>query len=405
VAAPAPPARTSNPAPAPSVESLVSQAIGRYPTVRALKQRLAAAREQVAPAGALPDPMVGVMYQSVGTPWRPMAMSMGVIEVSQPIFYPGKRAARRQAATSEAAMRAAELVELRFRVATEVRRTYARVYVLDRERESVEAARELVQTLVEAVAGRYAAGQAEQEAVLKVELERFRLKERLVDIGAERAALVAILDRLTERDASAPFGVVGELPSGKRLPGRAADAALARSPAVLVQRASIQAARDRMESARLETKPNFLVGLSAGSTVEAEPVVIARFGLELPIWSGDKQDPLVRAAGHELDAAREDLAASEANIRSEAARLEAQWTRDNDQIERYEQAILPQTAAVLQAATSSYVAGRGDFSMLIEDFRLWLDARVSFARRRADRFMTWAELEELTAGKLEVSAR
>ncbi len=43
----------------------------------------------------------------------------------------------------------------------------------------------------------------------------------------------------------------------------------------------------------------------------------------------------------------------------------------------------------------SYLAGRGDFSTVVEDFGLWLEARSELARREADRFPTWAELEAL----------
>jgi outer membrane protein TolC len=279
------------------------------------------------------------------------------------------------------------------------------VYALDRERESVVAANDLVKTLGDAVAGRYAAGRAEQEAVVKLDLERFRLDERLGDIQAERASLVATLNQLAERDQSEPFGIVRQLPDGLRVPPNVAELALARSPSVAVRRAEIQAARDRLEAARLETRPNLLVGLAAGSTVDALPVFTARFGVELPVWKADKQEPMVRSSRRRLDAAHAELAATEAEVRSGAARLLARWERDNAQIARYEQAILPQTSAALNAATAAYAAGQGDFSNLIEDFQLWLDARVALARRRAERFMTWAEIQNLIAGSLSRRSR
>jgi hypothetical protein len=35
---------------------------------------------------------------------------------------------------------------------------------------------------------------------------------------------------------------------------------------------------------------------------------------------------------------------------------------------------------------------------VIEDFNLWLEARVQLARREADRFTAWAELQQLVHG-------
>ncbi len=378
------------------------QAIGRYPSVIALQRKLAASREEVQPAGSLPDPTIGAMYQSVGKPWGPMApMSMGQIEYTQPLYYPGKRAARRRAASAETRVRAAELVDLQWSIATEIRSTYAQVYALDREREAVLAARILVRTLAGAVAGRYATGQGQQEAVVKIDLERYRLDERLADIQAERVALVATLNRLAERGQNEPFGVIQDLPDGLRVPSNLAEQALAKSPSVAVRRAAIQAARDRLDAAELETRPDFLLGLAAGSTVDALPVFTARFGVQLPVWKGDKQDPMVRSARDQVDAAQAEMAAAEAEQRASAQRLRAQWDRDNAQVALYEQAIVPQTTEALHAATSAYTTGQGDFSNLIEDYRLWLDARVSLARRRAERFMTWAEVQALIAGTLD----
>lgn len=391
---------------APPVEQLVARGTSRYPSVIALKRRLAASREEVEPAGALPDPTLGAMYQSVGKPWDPMApMSMGQVEYTQPLFYPGKRAARRRAASAESSVLRADVLDMQLAIATEIRLSYARIYALDRERESVDAAHDLVLTLGEAVAARYAAGRVEQEAVVKINLERFRLDERKADLLAERAALVATLNRLAERDASEPLGNVARLPARLELPPNAADLALARAPSVAVRRAAIQAGTDRLAAARLETKPDFVVGLSAGSTVDGLPVITARFGVELPIWKGDKQEPMVRAARLRLEAAQAELEATKSEVRAAVVRLIAQWDRDNAQVERYEQAILPQTSAALHAATAAYVSGQGDFSNLIEDFRLWLDARVSLERRRADRFMTWAEVQALIGGSLDRSSR
>ena len=69
----------------------------------------------------------------------------------------------------------------------------------------------------------------------------------------------------------------------------------------------------------------------------------------------------------------------------------------HDQINRYRDAIIPQTSAALNSARASYIAGRADFSVVIEDYNLWLDARAQLARREADRFITWAGIDALTA--------
>ncbi len=277
----------------------------------------------------------------------------------------------------------------------QVRTIYARVYALDREKQALAAAGELLDMLSATAASRYAAGEAEQEAVIKAQLEVSRVGERLDDLGAERAAQVAALNRLLDRSGGEPLGTVAALPAPAvpALPWE--ELAVATSAEVAVRKAAVVAAERRVSTARLDAKPNLFAGTAVGLRGRYDPAVTLRFGAELPLWRTERQKPMVRAAELELEMARAELRDAEATARSQAARLAAEWGRAERQIIRYEQAILPQTSAAVDAARSSYLAGRGDFSTVIEDFNSWLDARTALAGREADRFAVWAGLQAL----------
>jgi outer membrane protein TolC len=176
-----------------------------------------------------------------------------------------------------------------------------------------------------------------------------------------------------------------------------AELAFASSPEVAVKRAALNAAERRLEVARLELKPNLSAGAALGLRGSFDPAVTLRFGVELPFWRRQKQEPAIRAAERELAVAEADLRDAQAAARAEATGLAAEWQRSEKQIQRYVQAIIPQTSAAMDAARSSYLAGRGDFLTVVDDFRRWLDARVQLASREAERFATWAEIEALIA--------
>jgi outer membrane protein TolC len=95
--------------------------------------------------------------------------------------------------------------------------------------------------------------------------------------------------------------------------------------------------------------------------------------------------------------AQAELRDAVALARAEAARLVAEREQADRQLLRDREAIVPQTSAAVDAARASYLAGRGDFSTVIEDFELWLEARAELARRESDRFAVWAQLEALVA--------
>ncbi|HSN85757.1 MAG TPA: TolC family protein [Thermoanaerobaculia bacterium] len=105
---------------------------------------------------------------------------------------------------------------------------------------------------------------------------------------------------------------------------------------------------------------------------------------------------MIRAAEAELEMARRELDDALAQAQAEVTRLTARFRLAERQIVRFREGILLQTSATLDAARASYLAGRGDFSTIIEDFDLWLEARVQLTRREADRFAAWAEMEQLS---------
>jgi outer membrane protein TolC len=385
--------------PAPPVADLVTEALAQSPALAALRSGVEASRAMERPAAALPDLMVEAMIQDADFPRFTVGqeeMSMAGVEVRQSLPYPGKRRARTEVARAETAQRTAEVEVLSRRITAEVRTLYARLYASDRERESLTAARELMEMLAATASSRYAAGESEQESVLKTQLQGTRLEEQIEDLAAERTTMVAELNRWLDRPAAELLGNVRELPPIGPPAGSWEEAAMAGSPDVRSARAAVATAEKRLAAARLDLKPDLSPSAGIASRGSFGPVVTLRFGVELPFWKKEKQEPMIRAAEAELERARQEVRDAEAVSRAEAARAAAERAKAERQITRYREGILPQSSIALDAARSSYLAGRGDFSTVIEDFNLWLEARIQLARREADRFAAWAELQKLT---------
>jgi cobalt-zinc-cadmium efflux system outer membrane protein len=381
---------------APPPDELVALALRRAPSLAALAARVQEARELVRPAGALPNPMLELMVQDIGFPRWTVGeedMSMAGPQLSQGIPFPGKRGARRRAAQAEVTVKANELELLRREVTREIRSSCARLYALDQEQQALLSGRELLELLAATVRERYSAGTAEQEAAIKAQLAVSRLDERLDDLTAERKGVVAAVNRYLDQPGDTPLGRVPALPDALVPPTPWAAAVAENSPEVAVRRAEVQAAERRLRVARLERRPDFLAGAGVGFRGGKDPVVTLRLGMDLPLWSAQNQAPLFRAAGQNLEASRQTLRDAEAGARAEAARLEAEWGRADRQVRRYAQAIVPRSRLAFDAARSSYLVGQGDFSTVVEDFNLWLEARTGLARREAERFTTWAELQ------------
>ncbi len=374
-------------------ERWVAEALAAAPDLAGLAAREAALAERVRPAGALPDPMVAVTLQDVGFPaWTvgEQEMSMLGVEAQQGLLWPGKRDARRAAAAGEAAQARAATEAARRRLAAQVRALAAELYAIDRETEALRQAGELLDLLAATAAARYGAGEGDQADVLRRRLERSGLAARADDLAARRAAVAAELNRLRDRPGGEPLAAPAALPD-LPLPGgdweaRAAGAA----SAVAVARAALAAAEARGALARAEARPDLFAGAGWAARGEFDRVVTLRLGAALPLWSGARQAPLRRAAAWEAEAARRELAAAAAAARAEAAALAARIARDDAQVARLRDEILPATSAVFDAARTAYLAGTGDLAAVVADLRAWLEARAELARRQAARYATRA---------------
>jgi len=388
---------------APPVETLVAMALERAPSLAAQRARLEAARAAVPAAGALPDPMIEFEYRAAGFPRYTIGsdpMSMAGASVRMPLLSPGRRRASRAVAEAEVRVREASAEAVSRELVAQVPSQYARLYALDREAETLDAAEEIVDMLAATAESRYAAGEADQATILRAQLERTRLEERRDDVAAERSVVVATLNRLLDQPAGTPIGRVASLPDPgpPLLPVEAAAVpveAARHAPEVAVLEAELRVTERRLSASREELRPSWSVGTGFYWQGGTDRVVNLSVGIELPFWKKTKQQPLIAAAEHERDAARRAIEDAQAEARAEAERLLAEWTNASDQLTRYREAIIPQSSATLDAARASYLGGREDFTGVLEEFRRWIEIRVDLARREAARFSALARLEAL----------
>ncbi|HPC83422.1 MAG TPA: TolC family protein [Thermoanaerobaculaceae bacterium] len=374
------------PTPAAPVEILVEEALRDSPSLEALRERVAAARELVRPAGALPPPMFELMLQNerfdrltVGE----SGMSMVGPEVRQHLPWPRARAARRAAAELDVRSREAELELARRELVKAVRQTAAALWSVGQRHELLAHAAELQQLLAATVAALYGTGHDEQAAVVRARLEGTRLARQQLELEGTREGLQAALARLLGQPPGLAPGRIAALPTAALPPPPWGEAAVTSSPLVTARRLAVAQAEREEELARLALRPGLTVGAGLGYRGDLDPVVSLRFGLELPVWRRGAQEPALRAASHAAAAARAELRQAELDVAAEAARLEAEWRRARSVAALVESTLLPQTSAAVDAARSAYLGERGELSMVVEALRLWLEARVELVELQA----------------------
>ncbi|MGH9751138.1 MAG: TolC family protein [Candidatus Polarisedimenticolia bacterium] len=391
--------------PPADLAALLQEADSASPVLRAAAARLEAARLRPPQARALPDPEASLGYTNEGTD----RFTLGEAEDARLSFafrqelpYPGKRDAAGEVAAHAAEVAARELERLRLEIRAGVESSFADLFRLDRSTAVLREMRAVLDTFAQVARRRYEAGEGVQESILKAETEILRLDTDLERALQERrAAEVRLLETLG-RDGGPGIGTVTALPAPPipaDLEELAAEAA-ASSPAVAALEAAVLREEAAVRRARLDLKPDFVWSASYDHRAGLEPMLGGMIGLRLPLYRRDKQAQALLEAESTLRAARHDLEQGRLAARAGALDLAARVRRADRLVRLIGAGVIPQAAAALESARTSYSVGRLPFLDVLNDLRVLLEARIDLAAEEADRLQALAALEPLVGRPL-----
>ncbi len=153
----------------PGLRRYVAEVLARNAALAAAGLDLQAATERIAPAGALPDPVVGFWMRSVPIPSFDLdreAMTQLPIGIRQDFPFPGKQAARTEVARRDSSLTAAGTGQVE---ATLAARAASEFYALGYARAALEIWRFRIELAGQAVAtarARYETGRVPQVDLL-----------------------------------------------------------------------------------------------------------------------------------------------------------------------------------------------------------------------------------------------
>ena len=385
----------------------IAEALRNNPEIQAARSEQEAAKQRIAPAGALDDPMLEAGI--VNLPDRSLQfgredMTMKMIGLSQRLPYPGKRGLREGLATKDAEATAYAVQELMNRVARDVKLAYFDLSFVIESARVIENNRRVLEQLSKIAESRYAVGQASQADVLKAQTQLSKMTDELIKLGRERLTLEAELTRLggSASDRPMPMPGAAELWEGSLRPDMLRDAVLVTRPELQALQTKIGRSEKAIELARKDYYPDFDIRFQYGQRDKTltgerrENMVSLTVAINLPIWGGVKQGPRVaeavamrEQASHMYDARRNEmlsqlkqqLASAEQSYRS--ARL-------------YQQTVLVQARLAVESSLASYRVNRVDFLTLLDNQMTVFNYEISFASAVVNQNKALAEIEFIT---------
>lgn len=419
-----PSAAQAAPAGAISLPDALQRAGEHDPWIDRSSQIEAALAERGEAAAALPDPVLSVGVANLPTDsfrFDQEQMTQARIGVTQRLPRGKSRALEQQRFMDLKNREPQERARRRAEVQRDVTRAWLAAWRAQRSAALLEDSRGLFAYLVELARSRYTAalGRAQQQDVVRSELELTRLDDRLYQRRSDRdAALATLAGWLVDpRDGLQGMALTGvedaapqldlPVPGIAKLEAPALDALLAvrlqAHPELRSLDQRIAASRTERELAEQAYRPALAINASYGYRDDA-PTGDARadffsvgVALDLPLFPASRQDPQVRAATADTESLRTERALLlrdlHARVRVRLARLRQLEQR----ADLYRTQLLPQMTEQAAAYLAAYRADEADFSDVVSARVDELNARIESVQVDAERYGTIAELNYLLA--------
>lgn len=389
---------------------LIAEALENNPEIQAAQQEREAARQRIAPAQALDDPMLeaGVINAPLASsPFNREDMTMKMIGLSQRLPFPGKRGLRKEVASKDAEAIDQGYHETVNRVVHDLKTVYFDLGLTLEMIKLVEKNKQTLEHFLRIAEARYQVGQGSQADVLKAQTQVSRMQDRLLGLAREQPAFEAELIRALGRSTR------GEIPVPVPLQIQETPLALetlqqeawVQRPQLLALQSLIARNGKSVDLARRAYYPDFDVRFSYGQRdnmldgMRRDDMVSMTVAVNLPVWRGSKIEPRIM----EAQAMRDQTASLYQAQRNEiAARLRQQIAMAEQSLKSvklYQSSILPQAKLTVESALTAYQVNRVDFLTLLDNQMTVFDFETNLVTAMANYNKALAEIDWLVGKK------
>lgn len=386
-----------------NAERLVDLALIHHPSLTAAKHKIDRLQAKIAQEKALPDPQAKI---SAGNLAETAAGQINTIAgIEQKIPFPGKRRAKAMAAQKETNASEAEFENLKLRISERVRFTYWDYYLAYQSRRISLENREILETVQEIVQARVEANEGTQADLLRIATEASKVEQQLISarqqVNSHKARLNALLNRPSR--SYLPHPTRSSSPSSDSL-NKLIKRAESSHPSIKAGQARIAAFEHRLDKARLDAFPDFLIGAQHGwvnnsglsPVANGDDQTMFTLGVTLPIWQKPR-----RAKIREANAGIAEMQAGVANSRADLRqRIEDAWFRaqaSREMISLFDQRLIPDARQAHQLSLQSYSAGKQSFVDVLDTWRLLLSLQLKQEGNRASLGKAYASLKSAAA--------
>jgi len=366
-----------------------------------------ALKERGIAVGSLPDPKLKLGIVNIATDTLDLeqeAMTQQVIGLQQ-VFPPyGLLDSQREQINLMGAAKRHEAINQKQEVLRNVRQAWLNVYLQHHTGNIITKTGELFTQLVKITKSQYRSGRGNQQDVVRAQLERSLLKDRVIKIKALKESALAELGKWVgaaqfNRPLSLDTLVIPELADRNTLVS-----SLEKHPSLQASVADANAAKAEINVAKSRYHPSWLVDFSVGRR-EADPAGDQRadlmsliFVVDIPLFTSNRQDKWVAASEKDYSSARHSTAEQKKNLQRTLDAEYSNWLRLNERLQHYRETVLPQASQNAKAALNAYRSQATEFDTLMRARLMELDIQLQAIQLFVDRTQAQVNLLYLTGG-------
>lgn len=380
-----------------TLEDVLELAMKRNPTLNSAKGGIRQSDGERIAAGAYPNPSVSAVVGPGRT--REALGDISFFErdvtVSQPLEWPGMRAARQRAAAAALAGSQATLGEAHLSIVSDVKVAFYQLLLAQRDMELTTQALALAQDLYRGIKARVDAGQARPFEAIKANVEVQTVSNDVSRAQNTVLAARARLDALTAGGLGSDFSIEGDFESSQRMFNRRAMIASALEQHPMLQRLGRMI--ERAEHQAVQERQSLIPYVTVSGIYKqeaAERAYVAQLSVPIPLWYR-RQGEIAAALG-----AKERSEAERVRAQNELATAITEHVQEaktaSQQIDVFEKGLLKQAEEAVRIARVSYQQGAAGLLDLIDAQRVYRHTLLQYAQARAAFSVALARLERWT---------
>jgi cobalt-zinc-cadmium efflux system outer membrane protein len=380
-------------------QSLAATAVANHPAIARVEAEVSAARERIAPAGALPNPMLmgGVQDKMVNLEDDEM-MTMYMVGATQSFSRESKREARREVARLAADVTGKELGSLRAEISRDVLLAWYDLAAVDSGLRALDEVRELAEAIISASRVRYEVGTAVQADVVRAQLQLSNLDQQRLSLQGRRRVVLARLLPLVGLPLTTEVPLLSFPEESERRSISTPPVPPDAHPAIVALEAEVQRQDAQIRLARLGTKPDFGLEASYGFRREQTDMFTLLATVELPIQRKKVIEPQIREAMALRESARQRISELRLALTQALGNALSVHEEATTQLRFLDEVLVPQTRLAVESTLTAYQTGRAPFEATLATQQSFLNLRLQYYELLRRHVQAIVDYEAILAG-------